>query len=259
MAESLRFDRAAGYYDATRGRSPAGIARETAVLAAELAGRGPALEVGVGTGQVALPLAAAGVRVVGIDLSWPMLEVLVAKAGGVTDVPIVRADATRMPFPDDAFGGAYLRWVLHLIPDWRAALGEMARVVRPGGVALISLGGGDDGPREAIQTEFARRAGVPRKPGGLDWHGHEELDAAMAGLGAAGRDLPAFSDDERMTVEEFMVAIGDGAFSWTWALEDDQRHRVADEVRAWAEARYGPLADLPNRSYEVAWRAYDLP
>jgi SAM-dependent methyltransferase len=47
-----------------------------------LAGAGPALELGIGTGRIALPLAARGVRVDGIDLSSAMVERLRAKPGG---------------------------------------------------------------------------------------------------------------------------------------------------------------------------------
>ena len=49
---------------------------------AELAGQGPALELGIGTGRVALPLAANGVEVHGIDVSEAMVEQLRAKPGG---------------------------------------------------------------------------------------------------------------------------------------------------------------------------------
>jgi SAM-dependent methyltransferase len=258
MSGSTRFDRAAPFYDATRGRTTQGAARETAVLATELARRGAVLEVGVGTGQVALPLAAAGVDVVGIDLSRPMLDVMRAKVGAA-GVPVAIADATRMPFPDAGFGGAFLRWVLHLIPDWRVAVGEIVRIVRPGGVFLVILGGGEDGPREQIQTEVARRAGVSRAPAGLDWHGDEELDAVMTAMGATRRELPPFTDDESQTVDGFMEAIADNAYSWTWPLADDVRSRVAAEVRTWAEERWGPLAEMPRGTYEVRWRAYDLP
>ena len=48
-------------------------------LAGELRGRGPVLEPGVGTGRMALPMAAAGIDVIGLDLSVPMLRELVAK------------------------------------------------------------------------------------------------------------------------------------------------------------------------------------
>jgi SAM-dependent methyltransferase len=51
-------------------------------LLAELAGRGPALELGIGTGRIALPLAARGVPVHGVDLSRAMVARLRAKPGG---------------------------------------------------------------------------------------------------------------------------------------------------------------------------------
>ena len=51
-------------------------------LLAELAGPGPALELGIGTGRIALPLAARGVRVDGIDLSPAMVDQLRARPGG---------------------------------------------------------------------------------------------------------------------------------------------------------------------------------
>jgi SAM-dependent methyltransferase len=54
----------------------------------ELAGRGRVLELGVGTGRIALPLAAAGVTVTGIDSSGERLEVLHAKPGG-DDLPVL--------------------------------------------------------------------------------------------------------------------------------------------------------------------------
>jgi SAM-dependent methyltransferase len=68
---------------------------------AELAGPGPALELGIGTGRVALPLAARGVEVHGIDASAAMVERLRAKPGG---------DAVTVTFGDFAgvpVGGSY--------------------------------------------------------------------------------------------------------------------------------------------------------
>ena len=61
---TVSFDRAAGYYDATRGL-PADVQEAlTEVLAHELEGKGPCLEVGVGTGRIALPLHRRGVPLV---------------------------------------------------------------------------------------------------------------------------------------------------------------------------------------------------
>jgi len=73
----------AARYDETLGEMSTPAAIEPAVdLLAELAGSGAALEFGVGTGRIALPLAARGVRVAGIDLSEAMVQRLRAKPGG---------------------------------------------------------------------------------------------------------------------------------------------------------------------------------
>lgn len=73
-------DRIAGVYDEWPG-VPEGADDEVAFLAG-LASAGPALELGIGTGRVALPLVQAGVDVRGIDASGAMLERLRAKPGG---------------------------------------------------------------------------------------------------------------------------------------------------------------------------------
>lgn len=259
---SVAFDRAAEYYDETRGLTPEGTKRQTEILAAELAGRGRVLEIGIGTGQVALPLHAVGVDVVGIDLAMPMMLKLVEKSGGRSPMPLVQTDATRMPFPDGAFGAAYCRWVLHLIPAWRTALVETGRVLRPGGAILVSLGaaGPQDTPESEIRARFAELAGVSFEPSGLMWSGYDELDVAMGELGATPRALPTFIEVERTGLDGFIDGIASNAYSWTWKLEDpDRLRRVAGEVRTWAEGRYGPFDRVPRTEYEVTWRAYDLP
>jgi SAM-dependent methyltransferase len=63
---------------------------------AELAGAGPALELGIGTGRIALPLAARGVEVHGIDASAAMVEQLRAKPGGEA-IPVTMGDFADLP------------------------------------------------------------------------------------------------------------------------------------------------------------------
>ena len=115
-----------------------------------------------------------------MDLARPMMDKLIEKAGGRATFPVLQADATRMPFVDGAFGAAYLRWVLHLIPDWRAALAEAVRVVGRGGAVLVLLGAaskttsrrsgpvrrGSRGPVRACGVEVGRLRGVGRRDGG---------------------------------------------------------------------------------------------
>jgi SAM-dependent methyltransferase len=258
MDHSVSFDRAAEYYDQTRGLTPEAERRQTELLARELRGRGRVLEVGVGTGQVALALASAGVPMAGLDLAEPMLRVLVEKAGGSPPFPLVRADATRTPMRDDAFGAGVVRWVLHLIPDWRAALGELVRVVVPGGVVLVQLGSYGTGPRAEIQDRFNELLGIVNEPVGLMWGEHDSLDAAMAGLGASVRSLPAVIDADHTPLETFIEGIEQNRYSWTWRVAPEQLARVAPGVRAWAETRFGPLDRTPSHEYELHWRAFDL-
>jgi SAM-dependent methyltransferase len=259
MNDSVAFDRAAEYYDLTRGLTAEGMRKTIDLLAGELRDRRRVLEVGVGTGQLALPLHDAGIPVAGLDLARPMMDKLVEKAGGRPPFPLVQADATRMPFHDDMFGGAYLRWVLHLIPAWRDALAEMVRVVRPGGVLLTSIGG-YGGPRSEIQQRFAQLTGVSTEPPGLTWTGYDELDDAAMELGLLRRELPPIVEMERDGMDVFIDGISNNMYSWTWKVEDpDLFARTAVEVRRWAEERYGPLDHAPLEEYEMVWHAYDLP
>lgn len=259
MGGSVAFDRAAEYYDRTRGLSEAGMRKTIDLLAGELHDRGPVLEVGVGTGQLALPLQDTGVPVVGLDLARPMMHKLVEKAGGTSPLPLIQADATRMPIRDHTFGGAYLRWVLHLIPGWREALAEIARVVRPGGVLLTSIGG-YGGPRSEIQERFAELTGISIDPPGLTWAGYDQLDDANAALGLVRRYLEPISEVERDGLDVFIDGIADNAYSWTWKVEDpDVLARTAAEVRRWAAERYGPLDQISPEAHGTVWRAYDVP
>lgn len=99
VAESTNFDRVASTYDSTRAIHAAELAGTTDLLS-EVFGSGdePLLEIGVGTGALALPMVVRGAKVIGLDLSAAMLERLVDKAGGTGGPTLARADATTLPF-----------------------------------------------------------------------------------------------------------------------------------------------------------------
>jgi SAM-dependent methyltransferase len=257
MADSVRFDRAADVYDRTRAISADAMARTTELLASEFEGRGRVLEVGVGTGLLALPLHEARVAVAGLDLTEAMVAKLVEKAGGAPPFPLVLGDATRMPIADDAFGGAYMRWVLHLIPDWRGVLTEIVRVVERGGLLLVCLGAYDE-PSTEIRRRFTELTGVDTDPPGLIWGQHDLLDEHMNTLGARLRLLPPIQHAEQGTLGEFLDAIEEGRWSWTWNVPDETRRRAVREMRPWVEERVGPLDREEPNEFATIWRAYDL-
>src|SRR5215469_10726358 len=95
--ESVNFDRAAEYYDATRALPAPVMAELMAILDSELAHRQPCLEIGVGTGRIAVPLHQRGIRLSGADISSAMLRRLVTNADGVMPFPLFLADATQLP------------------------------------------------------------------------------------------------------------------------------------------------------------------
>ena len=136
-------ERVAARYDESSSEMFAREAVEPAVdFLAALAGDGRALELGIGTGRIALPLAGRGVEVQGIDLSQAMVARLRAKPGG-EGIPVAIGDfaTTRV---DGAFSLAYL--VFNTINNLTtqeeqvACFRNVAAHLEPGGRFVIEVG-----------------------------------------------------------------------------------------------------------------------
>jgi SAM-dependent methyltransferase len=233
--------------------------RTVEILTAELRARGRCLEIGVGTGRIGLPLHRAGVDMMGLDLSMPMMKKLLEKAGS-DPFPLVRGDATRLPFRDDVFGAALIVHVLHLIPNWRDALGELVRVLRPGATIVSSIGDdNNDEPSmwEEMQGKFRELSGAPpRFPG---FRRTAEIDDAMASAGASPRELERVPEIKPHNAREIADLMESGVFSFTWDLDPAARTAAAEKLREWAKERYGSLDAIEQDRFEIPWRAYDLP
>jgi demethylmenaquinone methyltransferase/2-methoxy-6-polyprenyl-1,4-benzoquinol methylase len=100
---------------------------------------GSVLDVATGTGLVAAALLDRGFRVTGLDQSPEMLARARARLGQSVD--LVEASAERIPFADASFDHLTFTYLLRYVDDPGATLGELARVVRPGGtVAMLEFG-----------------------------------------------------------------------------------------------------------------------
>jgi len=88
------------------------------------------LDLAAGTGASSLPFAQAGAHPVACDFSLGMLAVGKRKHPSVN---FVAGDALRLPFGDDTFDAATISFGLRNVADVPRALGELARVTKPGG------------------------------------------------------------------------------------------------------------------------------
>jgi SAM-dependent methyltransferase len=135
------YDRFAPHYDGVKQYDPAADAYYLAapILAHDRAGR--VLDVATGTGR--LPAALMADRrfrgfVHGVDASAAMLQHAQPKFIAIDRVRLHRADAAQLPFADAAFSCVTCLEALEFMPNRRAALAELLRVLRPGGLLIVS-------------------------------------------------------------------------------------------------------------------------
>lgn len=103
------------------------------------------LDIGTGTGEIALLLARAGHDVTGIDLAEKMLAKAQSKAAARgLDAKFKRGDAEHLPFADEAFEVVVNRHLLWTLPHADQALMEWKRVLIPGGKMVIVDGDWSD-------------------------------------------------------------------------------------------------------------------
>jgi SAM-dependent methyltransferase len=96
------------------------------------------LDVGCGQGIDLCEYALAGARATGIDLTPRHLELAREHLAELDlEATVVEGDAERLPFPDESFDRVSSNGVLHHTPDTPAALREIRRVLRPGGLATV--------------------------------------------------------------------------------------------------------------------------
>jgi demethylmenaquinone methyltransferase/2-methoxy-6-polyprenyl-1,4-benzoquinol methylase len=134
------FDRIAGFYDVMNSVMTAGLHHRWRRRAADLAAVGPGsrvLDVATGTGDLAIELAARvapGGTTVACDFSEVMLERARRKA---PEIAFEWGDAMSLGYRDDEFDAATVGFGARNFDDLERGLGEMARVVRPGGRVVV--------------------------------------------------------------------------------------------------------------------------
>ena len=254
---SINFDRAADYYDETRGYPPE-VARAVGAALAELAGATPEtrfLEIGIGTGRIALPLLALGHDYTGVDISVRMMErlreklpALEAETGRPARLTLLTADMQALPFPDAAFDAVIAAHVFHLVADPALALWEALRVLRPAG-ALLICGDSMSGHEPTSINEAWR--GIVRAAYGPIPNANEATDRLLREALEAQPDLRM--EELRpvhwayaLTVAQELEAIRLRRWSNTWLLPDALFARCLADLEIWCREHYADQLDVPR-------------
>jgi SAM-dependent methyltransferase len=201
------------------------------------------LDVATGPGTLSVAAARRGARVSAIDFSAKMIAELEARArreGLAIDVKL--ADATSLPFENDAFDAVFSMFALNLVADRAAAFREIRRVVRPGGRAVVGT------PASlAHEPAFARVRAILEKhlpslafDGELPLGNLEELRGEMTCAGFSTLDMERISRQVRYPSLAAMWEVGGRAAAPIVVA----RAEMGEE--RWAPASIGILRDLQD-------------
>ena len=152
----------------------------------ELRGADRLLDVGCGTGA-AVRRAAPGVeRAVGADLSPAMVVRARELAAGLANVEFLEADVERLPFDDGSFTALLSTTSFHHYPDPEEAAHEIARVLEPGGRAVVG-----DGCSDRLAVRNLDRLLRTFQRSHVRFYRSEELVGFLAGAGLSLQDSRA--------------------------------------------------------------------
>jgi SAM-dependent methyltransferase len=257
---SISFDRAADFYDETRGYPP-GVGERVGRALLEAAGATPEirlLELGVGTGRIALPIIRAGYRYTGVDISPRMMSRLraaLAEIPGATErVTLVEGDATALPFADRSFDVVLAVHVFHLVSDRARAVAESVRVLaRPGVVLAGEDDVADDDPSHeasAVWREILLGLGWPA-PSTEEREEARSVVGEWQRLGGVVDRFVAVEEARPWTPARYVEGMERRLWSSTWAVPDDIYPEAVRRLHAWANRHYGAALHTPLPS---RWR-----
>jgi len=211
------FDRAADVYDSTRrGARPEAIE----ALANELSDCSSVVEVGVGTGRLAVPLRELGFQVVGVDLSRKMLDQ--GRAKGLER--LVLGDVCRLPLRRKSVDAVLAVHVLHLIESLRDVVAEAVAVARKKLVTVIDR---YDPPDRSMTWAYGR-AIRSRGVGSVRRWVQPELGIAM--IVPPRRLETVLRVEELESADAALAALERRTWAVTWDVPDEIHHAALAEL-----------------------------
>jgi SAM-dependent methyltransferase len=257
MGQRVDFSQNASVYDRRHG---AVLSRGVALELADSGALGPGahvLDIGAGTGRVAIAFSNAGCEVTALDPALAMLNELRVKAQE-RQVQLVAGEGARLPFARSRFDAVILARILYLAPDWKAILRATHDVLKSGGYLFHEWGNGQADEawvqiRERLRTLF-QDAGVktPFHPGARS---EAEVDGVLVELGLVRCKRLPIGPGPDMTLHDFVERIASGEFSYVWNIPAHVRESCIPLLRKWSQNTFDLEQTVPIPR-ELEWVTY---
>lgn len=219
-----------------------GLYCETGWQLADLPDGASVLDVATGTGALLSIALRERADAIGIDFSPGMVRIAQQRAAEISFGERARVmDGQALDYPDASFDAAFSMFGVFMFPDPDAGFAEMARVLRPGGLAVIAVweNAGGAGPAQLFQ-EAARRL-FPDRPAPTPmtrlFNSPALLDVAFRDAGLEPLEVHAIEKAWPAPPVDWFRENAKLAFGWSplWRdLTDDQRAAFAEEAAALA-------------------------
>jgi SAM-dependent methyltransferase len=215
----------------------------------------PMVDVGAGSGHLMVALAERGAQAVALDLSVEMLERVPGR------LPRAAADAVRLPLRDGAAGSVLAAHLLHVVPDWAAAVAELDRVAGADGVVLVQAGASSGIAGAPMQLRAVFRGHLPERAltGSPVAHDPGILDAAFLAQGRTVTELPEVRVSRQETPRGVLRWLQGNLWTWPGPTTAAERAAAAEATMAWS-AGQGMDPDEPFETASInRWRSYSRP
>jgi SAM-dependent methyltransferase len=257
MGQRVDFSANALLYDRRHGSVLAPDVARSLVSSGAMERGARILDIGAGTGRVAIAFASIGCETVAIEPALPMLIELRRKAAE-HPVELVAGEGARLPFSRRKFDGVILARILYLMSDWRAVLREACDVLRPGGLLFHEWGNGqpDEGwvqIREKARAMF-QCAGIeePFHPG---VRSEAEVDQLLMGLGFIRSTDLVIGPGSAMTLRNFLERMESGELSYLWNVPKQVQESCLPLLKKWSEDTFDLELKAPIPR-EIQWTIY---
>jgi len=195
---------------------------------------GHIFEPGIGNGRIAFPLVSRGYLVSGMDISGEMLAQLktrIADKGLAGRISFLKGDVAQLPYPEKSFDMAIAVHLFWFVGEWKKAINELVRVLKPGRpIILMHTGGGKEIPAiNERYKEMCASLGRPVQPVGAK-DTREVLDYLIS-LGASIETIEGrWKWDVTASFAEAVEYISKRQLSFTRDMPDEIHRKVCIDL-----------------------------